>query len=282
MNGTLFQNDFVVISKMHYGARLPITPLAFKIGGEKKYVDALQLPYFRFFGFSHIKQNDIIAFNFALTDDEPIDMREEYIKRCIGVAGDTVKINNGDVYVNSKLITIKTVYNNYTVNSLTTIDTAVMKRLNILQDALQISNFEYNLYMSQKQADSLVKLKIIKTITLNTFTKEYYRPSVFPNHPSVLWNFDFFGPLYIPKKGDSILLTPQNIVLYQRLIERFEKNRLTTKDSLIFINDLPKKYYTFQQNYYFVIGDNRHNSIDSRSWGLIPQSHIIGKLWLVF
>ena len=103
MHGTLFEGDFVVINKLSYGARFPITPLSIKIKGKKKYVEEIQIPYFRFFGYSQIKANDVIAFNFSLTNDEPIDIREEYIKRCVAAAGDTLKIINGNVYVNSVL-----------------------------------------------------------------------------------------------------------------------------------------------------------------------------------
>ena len=282
MHGTLFEGDFVVISKIAYGPRLPMTPLSITIGNNKRYIEEVNLPYVRLWGLGKVKRNDIIAFNFSLNDDDPIDMRDEYVKRCVAIAGDTIKLINGTILVNSVLQTNDKVYNNYNVVSYKRLDTLLLKRLNILNEGFMVNDNNYNLFMSKTQADSLSKLNVIKSVTLNTFEKEYYHPSVFPNHPSVIWNLDFFGSLYIPKKGDSIVLNNQNKILYQRIIERFEKKTISTKDSVTFVDGKQQTHYVFKQNYYFVMGDNRHNSIDSRMWGFIPESHIVGKTWLIF
>lgn len=281
MHGTLFEGDYVVINKLAYGARAPLTPLSLQAGGEKKFLDWITWPYMRMPGYSTIKRNDVIAFNYALTDDVPVDMREEYIKRCIALPGDTLHIVNSKVYVNNKLNEPATIYKSYKVASDQAIDTAVLKRLNILQNSFSADGRNYSFFMSAAAADSLYKLSFVRTITIQPFLKEDYHPSVFPNYAAIQWNNDFFGPLYIPKKGDSVLLDKNNIVLYQKIIERFELRTFSFKDDLVLINGEQVKHYTFKNNYYFVMGDNRYNSTDSRAWGFIPESHIIGKAVLV-
>jgi signal peptidase I len=279
MRGTLYEGDYVVINKLAYGARLPITPLSITIAGNKEFIDWISLPYLRVFGFSEIERNDVIAFNYSLTDELPIDMREEYIKRCVALPGDSLQITNGKVYVNSNLDEPAFIYKNYKIESDKLIDTLVLKRLKISRPSEDNKNCVF--FMNAAQADSLYKLPYIKAITLQPFAKDYYHPSVFPNYPDMKWNIDFFGPLYIPKEGDSISLNKNNIAIYQRIIERFEEGKFSFKNDMVYINDKICKYYTFQQNYYFVMGDNRYNSIDSRYWGFIPESHIIGRADLI-
>jgi signal peptidase I len=274
MHGNLFEGDYVVINKLAYGARLPITPLS--VG--KKNLDWISLPYLRIFGFADIKRNDVIAFNYSLTDELPIDLRESYIKRCVALPGDTVKIINGIVHVNSATNEPENIYNPYTVLFNEGVDSSALNVLNI--EPGKAGDNDY-LFMSTEQAANLLKTGNLKSVILNIYDKKFYHPETFPNHSDYTWNIDHFGPLYIPTEGDSIKLTQKNLLLYQRIIERFEQAKLSFKHDSVFVNDKHQAFYTFKQDYYFMVGDNRHNSIDSRHWGFIPESHIIGKASLI-
>ena len=277
MYATLSSGDYVVINKLAYGARLPITPLSIKINDTKKYLDWIQLPYMRLFGFSNIKRNDLVAFNYELEQLHPTDIQEEYIKRCVALPGDTLKIIAGKVYANNKLTETNHAYYNYTVKSELIIDTLLLRNAGIKADRVWDNGKSYFLFMNQASADSLSKLKHILSVVIDLYSRDYYHPSIYPNSSVFNWNNDYFGPLWIPKKGDSILLTHSNLILYQRCIEKYENQTISFKQDSTFISGKKAKYYRFKQNYYFMMGDNRHNSIDSRVIGLIPEDHIIGK-----
>jgi len=217
------------------------------------------LPYMRVFGFSEVQRNDILAFNHSIGDDLPVDMREEFVKRCVALPGDTLHIYEGKIKVNGEVLkSAEHVYYNYRIKT-------------PAGDSLT--------FMEASTADSLSKKGI--TLILNSYPPDSYNPSVYPNYPSFKWNSDFFGPLYIPRQGDSIRLTQDNIYLYQRLVEKHEKAIIKLRNDSSFVDEHYALYYTFRQNYYFVIGDNRYNSIDSRVWGPLPESHIIGKISFV-
>ncbi|MBA3665196.1 MAG: signal peptidase I [Bacteroidetes bacterium] len=275
MHGNLFEGDYVVINKLAYGTRLPMTPLSFK----KNFLDWISIPYFRLWGYSEIRHNDLVAFNFSLTDELPVDLREEYIKRCVGLPGDSLEIKNGIVYVNNESKEPANIYNPYIVTYNDKADSNALKDLGITPGNSEGKN--QHLLMSTEQAASLLKTGTLKSVTLDIYDKDYYHPSVFPNFSEYNWNIDHYGPVFIPGEGDSVGLSPVSLLLYQRIIERFEKKTVAIKHDSVFISNSYQKYYTFQQNYYFMVGDNRHNSIDSRHWGFIPESHIIGKASLL-
>lgn len=277
MYGSLFEDDYVVIDKMAYGARLPITPIALKFNGTKKYLDWIQLPYLRFYGYSSIKINDVVAFNYEQEQENPVDMQEEFIKRCVALPGDTLKIIYGDVYTNGKKTETETVYNTYYVQTSEKLDSLSLLRSGIFMDKFPERENNYSLLMSASATESFSKLKYVQSIRKDTLKKENYSPALFPHYALYPWNNDHFGPLWIPKKGDSIELKKENLVLYQQLIERYEKEIFSFKGDTVYIGDKKTTHYTFKQNYYFLLGDNRHNSIDSRVNGPIPEDHILGK-----
>jgi signal peptidase I len=277
MRGNLYEGDYVLVNKMAYGARVPMTPLSFR----NNYLDWISLPYFRLFACKEVKHNDVIVFNDPAYLEGPIDVQEEYIKRCVALPGDSLKIEAGRIFINSHpLEEPENIFRSYTFETKGVVDISLFSRMNISEITLDTKG-RYVLFTDQAHADSIAKEKNSVSVTKNDLKKEFYHPSTFPNFPSVTWNPDFFGPLWIPRKGDSILLNAANLTLYQRTIEKHERRTLTLKGDSAFVDSKYAAYYTFMQNYYFVIGDNRYNSKDSRYWGFVPESHIIGKASMV-
>ncbi|WP_259125388.1 signal peptidase I [Candidatus Karelsulcia muelleri] len=234
MKDSLLVGDFLFVSKLHYGIRIPITQLSIPLIhnnflGIQSYISYLRLPYIRLPCFQQINHNDIIVFNFPNDlKKRPLDKKDYYLKRCIGLPGDILSIKNGLIYINGIL------------------DNKVQKKIKkyILPKNLK----EYNIYPENK-----------------------------------LWNRDNYGPIYIPKKGDYLNLNLENISFYKDLITKSENSSLKIKKKKIFINNKVQSKYLVNKNYYFMLGDNKNNSLDSRYWGLIPYDHIVGKplfIWL--
>ncbi|MES2628805.1 MAG: signal peptidase I [Bacteroidota bacterium] len=248
MNNTLLEGDYVIVNKLAFGPRIPIT---FSIPGTDIYVDRFTLPYLRLPGFGNVERNDILVFNYPLENDLPIDRRKPYIKRCVALPGDTLRIENGTVLVNGEILQQP--------------DSALFR-----YSSLSLNTTVYLTETAAKQAQS------IRFPQRSTD----YRPACFPNHPALKWNADHMGPLIVPKKGMRIVLSPENLVLYKRVIEMYEGRKISQLGDLIFIDGQKSTHYIFTGDYFFVMGDNRYNSVDSRFWGFLPQSHLIG--WAFF
>jgi signal peptidase I len=216
----------------------------------------------------------------------PVDRRDNYVKRCIGLPGDTIFIKSSDLYVNGKLVpenkTQQTTYIIWTNG--TPINPKAFERLNISKsDQSKASSSSYYLPLTKQNAEAISKFTNVKEVTPFLTREGEYDPRMFPCDPKLKWNEDNFGPIWIPVKGVTIKLDTANLPLYKRVIDVYEANDLRVEGSTIYINNVTATSYTFKMDYYWMMGDNRHNSADSRYWGFVPEDHVVGKpkfIWL--
>jgi signal peptidase I len=335
MEKTLLIKDFLFVSKLSYGPRIPNTPLSvpfvhnyLPVTNGRSYSRAIQLPYMRWFA-SPVKRGDAVVFNFpggdtvvhaegfesaqpyydikraaergspdarAILSDpvnypivvHPVDKSDNYIKRCVGIAGDMLQVKKDVVFINNVQESIPPNSEaNYIVTTTVALDQDVMKdEYNVDYEKGDYSLTgnkmnEYRILLTAKAKDKMLKNKLASSIVLD----EAYNGGggdVFPYDTIHKWTREDFGPIWIPKKGTPLQLTNENYALYERAIRVYEKNDFYQKDGKFFLNGKEVTSYTFKMDYYWMMGDNRQGSQDSRYWGFVPEDRVVGKAWMIW
>jgi signal peptidase I len=310
MENSLLVGDFLFVSKFHYGTRTPATPIQLPLTHQKiwftdipSYSNLIQLPQYRLPGFTKIKNNDVVVFNVPGFEENnylepnrskwieyPVDLKMNYIKRCVGIPGDKVEVRNRQLVVNGVAAdNPELMQYRYQVIATDVINERIFEKLNLdpedyrLEGMNEANQAVYMMYLTQARVDELKSQPYIKSVEVMPIDA-YGESPTYPQYSGIKWTGDNYGPITIPSKGLTILLNDSTVAFYGKMIEKYEHNKnVVVENGTVTIDGKEIKEYTFKQDYYFMMGDNRHNSLDSRYWGFVPADHIVGKgffIWL--
>lgn len=314
MENTLMVGDYLFVSKLHYGIRTPKTPLQIPLTHQKiwgtdipSFSDAIQLPVYRTPGFLDVKSGDVVVFNYPPRlkgePDYPTDLKTNYIKRCIGTPGDRVEARQERVYVNGKEMDMPPRAETfYFIKTTEVLNDRFFRKYSIVNDfkspegpfinwqpvevydeAEKVNKLAgYRVNMTKEVLAEFRKMDWVQGIEPTTAPPDQAEPGIYGG-TAYSWNRDNFGPLKVPQKGLTIPIDAQTIAVYGPVIERYEGNeKVEITPESIRIGGQLIGAYTFKQDYCFMMGDNRHNSEDSRYWGFVPADHIVGKAVFVW